>query len=438
MYLHLLPVSVLLLVSMLALPALSLEAPSLVNADSPTHSLLHFNSTLLNQDGVPLSGLHLITFSIRESKNGDSTPLWSETLLVPVDKDGNYTVNLGTTAPNFAEKVTDSHTLVYVTASSPAASANAAKAITTIPQGVFQICNPDGSIGQTNYDAACYGLSGETAETQLQTIANAGFTYVMNYSAFWGTQAQVQTYAAKANSLGLKLIWPFNDPDFAKYVGTNTGSKKGYLISDYSEISPNCGCTTNQGFITYLVNLVKGLPATAGYLTADEPANTSTVESNTHTLYNLINSQDSAHPQEITATWQDVNNPGLSYLQPYLDPFSFADILAGDYYPIGAGAPASDEAIAAADVATIAKTYGKKTSMSLQAFIWNQEGNSGVCSGTSGAYGCTFPTASQLQTMLGDVANDGGSPKYLLWFSYPDAAVSGNWSAFVTAVDPQH
>ncbi|WP_158822754.1 hypothetical protein [Granulicella sp. S156] len=399
---------------------------------SDKHSI-HLRPTLLDADGKPLSGVHEITFNIRAGADTSGELLWKETLSVQADENGRYVVDLGSSSPDFAERVLEHHSLVYVTtSSSPSTQETAAVPITTTPQGVFQSCNVDGSTGEESVSANCYGLPGETAETQLQTIAAANFTVVLNYSAFWGSQAQILAYAAEANTLGLKIIWPFGDPAFAQYVGTTTGKNAGYLISDYSEVGPDCNCTTNPQFITYLVNLVKDLPATYGYQTGDEPNDTSTVETDTHNLYNLIHSLDTTHPQLIAATWTNAEQPTLSNLKAYLDPFSFADLLGADYYPVGTGAPASDEATAAADLTTIANNYGKPDYVDLQAYSWETYEPSACVSASV----CVFPTSSQLQTMLTDAVTD-ADPQLLLWYTYPDAAVVGNWTTFVNAVNPQ-
>src|SRR5208283_3506945 len=348
-----------------------------------------FSSTLLNEEGEPLAGLHLLTFYIHDTGDRRGNPLWTEALFVQSDENGNYTVDLMTSASAGVAEAFDAHPLLYVSTSIPASSSHSrAQAITTIPQAIYQDCNLDGE--------SCSGLAGDTATSQLDKIAAANFYVVLNYSVFWGTEKELLAYAAHANSHNLKIMWTFNDPDFAKY-----SDKSGkYLINDYSEISATCGCSTNKGFLQYLVNLVKGLPATYGYSIGDEP--TPNTASYVQNLYNIIRAVDPHHPQMVNATWDDATNPSLTNLRKYLDPFRFADILGADYYPIGTGAPASDTATAASDVHTIATTYGKGAEMALQAFNWDQYPGAGVCSGLQ----CTYPTTRQLQTMLRDAATE--------------------------------
>jgi hypothetical protein len=396
--------------------ALSQESVDVGEAEIVRQPHLHFSSTLFSEDGKPLAGSHLLTFHIYASEDHGGDPIWTETLPVQTDEDGNYTVDLMTSAS--ADILAD-HPLLYVSVTIPGSSAfSEEQVITTIPQAIYQDCNLDGQ--------SCSGPDGSTATGQLGKIAAANFSVVLNYSVFWGTEEEVLAYAAYADSHDVKIMWTFNDPAFAKYA-----DKSGkYLINDYGEIAATCGCSNNRGFLEYLVNLVKDLPATYGYSIGDEPPpNTA---SDVQNLYNLIRALDSRHPQMVNATWDNANNPSLANLQKYLDPFAFADILGADYYPVGTGAPASDTAKAASDVHTITTTYWKAAEMALQAFNWGQYSQDGVCSGAE----CTYPTTRQLQTMLRDAAIK-ANPSIIFWYDYWDTVDAGQWSNFVRAVNPQ-
>jgi hypothetical protein len=399
--------------------ALSQEPITVGKAEVTRQSELRFNSTLLSEDGRPLSGFHLLTFYIHASEDRRGRPLWTETLPVQSDENGNYTVDLMTSASAGVAEVLDAHSILYVSASIPGSSAfSEARVFTTIPQAIYQDCNLDGQ--------GCSGPAGDTAIGQLDKIAAANFSVVLNYSVFWGTKEELLAYAAHANSRHVKIMWSFNDPDFAKY-----SSKSGkYLIDDYGEISASCGCSTNRGFLGYLVNLVKDLPATYGYSIGDEP--TPNTAAGVQNLYNIIRALDSKHPQMVNATWDNANNPSLANLRKYLDPFNFADILGADYYPIGTGARASDVATAANDVHTIATEYGKGAEMALQAFNWGQYPEDGVCSGPQ----CSYPTTHQLQIMLHDAVAE-ADPKIIFWYDYWDTVDAGQWTNFVRAVNPQ-
>ncbi|MFZ0734120.1 MAG: hypothetical protein WAM79_17495 [Candidatus Sulfotelmatobacter sp.] len=415
-YSHLIPVFALLLVCCL-MPLQALSQKPVTGIAWAPH--VHFSSILLSEDGEPLAGFHLLTFYIHGREDGSGDPLWTETLPVQSDENGNYSVDLMTAASSGGADLLHSHPLLYVSASIPGSSSfSEAHVITTIPQAIYQDCNLDGQ--------SCSGPAGDTATSQLDKIGAANFSVVLNYSVFWGTESEVRAYAANANARHLKIMWTFNDPDFAKYSG-----KSGkYLIDDYGEMSATCGCSTNKGFLQYLVKLVKDLPATYGYSIGDEPA--PDTASNVQNLYNIIRALDSKHPQMVNATWDDANNPSLANLRKYLAPFGFADILGADYYPVGTGAPASDTATAASDVDTIATADGKPAEMALQAFNWGQYPDDGVCSGSQ----CTYPTPRQLRTMLRDAATE-AKPKVIFWYDYWDTVNAGQWNTLVRAVNPQ-
>jgi hypothetical protein len=418
-YLQVISLSGLLLVcSLWPLHGLSQEPINLGGAEVVLDPHIRFSSTLLNEDGEPLAGLHLLTFYVHDREDSRADPLWTETLPVQTDENGRYTVDLMTSAAGVA-KVFEAHPLLYVSTSIPASSSfSNPQVITTIPQGIYQDCNLDGQ--------GCSGPPGDTATSQLDKIAAANFYVVLNYSVFWGTKAELLAYAAHAHSHHLKIMWAFNDPDFARYSG-----KSGkFLINDYAETSATCDCTTNKGFLQYLVKLVKDLPATYGYSIGDEP--TSNTASQVKNLFEIVRAADPHHPQMVNATWDNANNPSLPNLQRHLDPFSFVQILGADYYPIGTGAPVGDTATAASDVHTIASTYGRSAEIALQAFNWGQYPSDGVCSGSQ----CTYPTPRQLRTMLSDAATD-AKPKIIFWYDYWDTVNAGQWTDFVGAVNPQ-
>lgn len=258
----------------------------------------------------------------------------------------------------------------------------------------------------------------------MQQIASGGFILVLNYSAFWGTAAELQNYAAQASNLGVNIIWSLDDPDFATYA-----SKSGkYLIHDYAELSATCKCTTNKGFIQYVVGLASKMPATGGYSIADEPI--PSTSSQVKSLYTLVHQADPNHPAMINATYDDATQPTLANLQKNLDPFNFADVLGADFYPWGTGAPISNVIPASQHAQTIANNYGKQSQFVLQAYSWQQE-QPDVCSGP-----CTYPSVSQMQTMLDD-ASANMTPSILMWFDYWDTVNAGQWANLVTAANPQ-
>jgi len=103
------------------------------------HPYIRFSSTLLNEEGKPLAGLHLLTFYIHDTGDRRGNPLWTEALPVQSDENGNYTVDLMTSASAGVAEAFDAHPLLYVSTSIPASSSySRAQVITTIPQAIYQ------------------------------------------------------------------------------------------------------------------------------------------------------------------------------------------------------------------------------------------------------------------------------------------------------------
>lgn len=405
----------------------TLSPVSAVAEPSATSSMRHPERTRLTvrgllktENGKPETSPQALTFTVRShaphSKPDEGFVRWQETLVVHPDADGRYVAILGSGSPaGLPVELMRDNKVLSVTTERTGVSA-ATTLIVTTPQGIYQDCNLDGQ--------ACSGPTGDTAISQLDKIAKGGFTLVLNYSAFWGTAAQLTAYAAEANKVGVNILWAFDDPDFAKYA-----SKSGnYLITDYSELSATCKCTTNKGFIQYVVALTSKFPATYGYSIADEPV--VSTSSQVKALYTIVHAADPNHVAIVNATYDDATQPTLADIQKNLDPFNFANLLGADFYPWGTGAPISNEVPASANTQTVANNYGKDSFMVLQAYSWKQEDPS-VCSGT-----CTFPSQSQMQTMLDDAAAN-MTPDFFLWYDYWDTMNANQWSALLAAANPQ-
>jgi hypothetical protein len=416
----------------LALPALAVNDP-----------YIDFRSTLRCDDGRPLSGLEFLTLSIHDDADPRRDPLWTETILAEVRKNGEYAIKLGAGAPGFYEKVLEGHKLLFVSVRTPKCEVvPASTAITTIPQGIWVDCNPDNSAGN------CDGLSGVTSEAELKTIAAAKFRYVFNDSNLWGTQAQITAWANQASSSGLKLVW-YIPLDFALYQGTSTSNYS--LIANDTELASSfCHDCSNAAFTTALVKLFATFPATAGYYIDDELVNMasqdeiqnyagkniskSAIESDIATLHKTIHAADPTHVIYGAETWDSVNNANESQLAGFLDPIEAdLNVMGADYYPVGTGEAASMEASAASWLDTIARNYNKSTFMNLQAFSW-KDFVPAACASQSI---CVYPSFSQLQTMLSDAAGSSKAPSLLVWYDYGDTVTNHQWENFVYAINPQ-
>jgi hypothetical protein len=263
------------------------------------------------------------------------------------------------------------------------------------PQGVYEQCAPNSKT--------------EDCGARLQMIADAGFKYVLNYTAWYGSAEQVRHYADEAQAAGLKVIWPLND--HAWRDGTD-------LRSYYRYLGPDCDCSTNAQFKQWALGLVKDHPATWGFYVGDELSPTSTNISQTKALASEVKS---IAPEKPTLYVTIPNDDGV--LTSQLEPFEqTADYVGADYYPVGKGNKLDALTGYAEDTQRLASQYGRRPMFVLQAFSWSEYDPS---------YADRFPTRSEMQSMR-DAAITSGDPQMLLWYAYNDVVDSsdpmGNWS----------
>ena len=262
------------------------------------------------------------------------------------------------------------------------------------PQGVYEQCAPNSTT--------------EDCGARLQTMADAGFEYVLNYTAWYGSAEQVREYADEAQAAGVKLIWPLND--HAWRDGTN-------LRSYYRYLGPDCPCSSNAQFKQWALGLVKDHPATWGFYVGDELPPTAQNVSQTKALANEVKS---IAPSKPTLYVTIPNDNGV--LTTQLEPFEqAADYVGADHYPVGRGNNLDATTGYADDTRRMAARYGRKPVFVLQAFSWSQYWPS---------YPDRFPTRGEMQTMR-DLAIGSGDPQMLLWYAFNDVMDSsdpaGNW-----------
>jgi hypothetical protein len=261
------------------------------------------------------------------------------------------------------------------------------------PQGVYEQCGP-----------ASHGES--KCLDRLSQIRAGGFEAVLNYTQWYATAEQLQAYADRAHELGLKLIWPLN----AKAWRDGTDLK-----SYYRYLGPDCPCSDNDGFMRWVIGLVKDHPATWGYYVGDEvdPAEHDRVKA----LSDRVKALDPAHPH-IYVSFENTGTLGNN-LRPFAD---VADVLAADSYPI---AYESLETVGpvAEQVQAIADQSGRASGMVLQAFSWTQYPQVQLPG--------RWPTRTEMVRMR-DLALAYSRPSLLLWYSYFDVQRSddpaGHWA----------
>lgn len=258
----------------------------------------------------------------------------------------------------------------------------------------------------------------------LKVFADGGFKLVLNYNALTASTAdQVTAYADAAQKAGLKIIWAVNDPQW--YDGTNLLTTSNYVYG----LAPDCGCTDNTGFITYLVNLVKDHPATWGYYIMDE----GTASPEWIAFSELIHQLDPNHPRLVVLGTHVP--PGLNEDLRSFAPY--AEVLSQDYYPVGyAAASTIRETInVAAAVQSLNNEVGKDTGMVLQAFSWTQYYPPARCTPYPAC--AAFPTRNQMTEIL-NYTLEHSNPRLVLWYHYPDILKSDrpnqHWADLVAVV----
>jgi hypothetical protein len=258
------------------------------------------------------------------------------------------------------------------------------------PQGIYEGCSP--------------GAVPDECVEHLEQISDAGFKYVVNYSAWYGTPQAVVEYAEAASRLGLQLIWPLNHQ-----VWRGEGS----LSENYSKLSES-RAMSNPEFISLAVNLVKDLPATWGFYIGDELATDDVSE--TETLSGEVEALAPDKEQLYVA------RPGVQMLKPFL---KISDVAGADVYPIGSRDPRVWRS--ARLTGEVTAEAGVGTAMVLQAFSWSQYNPRSAPA---------FPSREQMRSMR-DEAVRCSDPSMILWYSYQDIersdAPEKHWEDLVSA-----
>jgi len=248
--------------------------------------------------------------------------------------------------------------------------------------GLYESCSPKNA-------AMCL--------SHLNDMAAAGFKLVIDYDEMYGDASFQKAYLDRAQSVGMKVIVALSNPAF--YDGTD-------VTSHFPALAQTCNCTDNNGFIRYVVNLVKNHPAVWGYYIGDEvdPGDHDTMKS---ALADVVHQLDPKHlrlfidtPGHATAVWHG-NSPF----------YDTADVIGTDFYPIrdnSPGYPTIDQTDAVASgTQAYADANKEDSAMVLQSFSYSEYKESGL----------PYPTANQMESMLSQtLANS--HPRIILWYSY--------------------
>jgi hypothetical protein len=241
---------------------------------------------------------------------------------------------------------------------------------------------------------------------RLQTMADAGFTHVLNYTAWYGSAEEIRRYADQAAAAGIKLIWPLND--HAWRDGTN-------LLTHYKYLGPSCLCVTNAAFKQFALGLVKDHPATWGFYVGDEVLPTAENLAQVSALSQEVKQIAPGKPTLYVALPRD-------NLTAQLDPYvPTADYAGADYYPVGMEPSVENMAGIAQTTRQLTGKHGKQTVLVVQAFSWSQY---------QPHRAPRFPTRDEMLRMR-NLAIRHGEPQLMLWYAFNDVMDSGdparNW-----------
>ena len=237
------------------------------------------------------------------------------------------------------------------------------------------------------------------ANARLCDIAAGGFSFVLNYNLLTNAHiADVQGYINYAAGLGLKVIAAFSNP--AIWGSPNTIAASYPLL--YAD-SGNQG--TTAGFVTYIVNQIKGLSGLWGYYVGDEPLNTD--HTNLKVMTDAVAAADASHPRLLSLGILTANtiNPNFA---------TFADcceVFQQEFYPVGSsivGTTITSTGAMAAAFQTVVTTNSKQCSWAIQAHSHGEYGGIDL-----------YPSGDQMRYMRDQVVAS-LSTRIIMMYSYMD------------------
>ena len=270
--------------------------------------------------------------------------------------------------------------------------------------GIYEGCSPN-------------DVSVETCLSRLNDMAAAGFKLVINYDELYGDASFQEAYFDRVQSLGMKVIFPLSNPAF--YNGTD-------LNTVFPKLVEKCNCDDDNGFIKYLVNLVKNQPALWGYYIGDE-VDTSDHNAMKSKLADVVHQQDPNHPRLF------IDNPGrpVGVWRGNSPFFDTAEVIGTDFYPVRINSPYYPTIDRTANIASGTQAYAnahkEDSAIVLQAFSYSEYQKPGS----------PYPTADQMNYMLSQTLKN-SRPRIILWYSYYDIMSSDNpqqrWSDLKTII----
>jgi hypothetical protein len=316
-------------------------------------------------------------------------------------------------------------------------AATPANAAPLPPQGIFESCPLASEM--------------QTCLSRLEVIHEGGFQVVV-IGAAGSSPAQLATYAAAAQGLGMSVMWALSDTGWWDQPATST-----QMAGTFPSFAAACRCTQNGPLLGYLVRWLASLPATYGYYAADDSALAPGDHARVAAYVAEIKQQDPAHTLMIGSA-----DAGQS--RTYAN---VADVIGTEIYPITTSSQLSAKsgpwtwdsvAHSATDAQRLADGAHAQSAFILQAFTWGDNIDDGVaigaCSPGESKWSCNsglrYPSGLA-QTELRNEVLRHAHPRLILWWSfqgtygqagtdtysiYPTGAeAASRWSGLTAAVN---
>jgi len=263
-------------------------------------------------------------------------------------------------------------------------------------QGLYEWCDPS--------------QSADGCASRLNRIGQAGFRVVNNGYVFHSnpTEQVLRAYAQHAAAAGVQVLWPF--PTAFSTADPNGNS----LLKGYSGLAKSCGCSTNQGFVAYVIGVLRSLPNTYGYYLADEPAQSTYAQQ--ASWVSRVKALDPDHPRIIVGCGICSGGPDANVAW-----MSDLDIMLGsDAYPVTDGPPAPGYSYwsvqqNAGSLDRIATAAGRQQVMVLQSWSWGDSVSDAQAIGVDPAR-TRYPNRDEIEAQR-NAAIQNSHPDLILWFT---------------------
>ncbi len=306
----------------------------------------------------------------------------------------------------------------------------------SVPEGIFESCDLNAQLA--------------TCEQRLDVMSQAGLKVVV-IGVGYSTEANLQAYAAYAQSVGMSVMWELNDPGF--WGGPWTGSS---AAADFSQFAAACGCSDTTGVLNATVGFLASLPGTYGYYAADDLSVTPGDRAGLSAYVSQIKAIDPTHMVLVGANASQGQSSAGS-----------GAVIGNEIYPVTDRNLQNVNANQAAwesvqqqvtQAQTSATRHGQPSAFILQAFTFGDnlaDGQAvGACTASMTPQQCyaklLYPN-EQVQALLRNQVLEHSHPGLILWYSfeqtygqagsdtysiYPTGALaSSRWSSFTAAIN---